>query len=89
MIPLSERLVPIHDYELSLGNKVLRMEELIWTKTPLAVVFQHPLHFAEIAQNLVLPASVERWENHDTHYDLEAGFVCTETGHTLSGPLVA
>ena len=87
MIPLSKNLAPIHDFELSLGNHELRREELMWTKTPLAIIFEQPLHFAEIAQNLLLPPSVERWENHDTHYDLEAGYVCNETGHTLSGPL--
>jgi hypothetical protein len=85
MIPLSENLVPIHDYELSLGNEVLRRDEQMWSKCPLAVIFKYPLHFEEIEHSLTLPAAVERWENRDGHYDLEAVFVCKETGHSLSG----
>jgi hypothetical protein len=87
MIPLSANLLAIHDYELSLGNEVVRRDEQMWSKCPLSVVFKHPLHFEEIAHDLTLPAAVERWENRDGHYDLEAGFVCKETGHSLSGPL--
>ena len=87
MISLSENLIPIHDYELSLGNEVLRRDENMWSKCPLDVVFKDPLHFEEIRRDLHLPTSVEYWENHDTHYDLEAGFMCKETGHSLSGPL--
>jgi hypothetical protein len=31
--------------------------------------------------------NVSRWENRDTHYDLESDWRCNQTGHCLSGPL--
>lgn len=87
MQELSESLLPIYKYELSKGNEVLRVEENAWSECPLAVVFKYPLHFEEIARYLKLPEIVEQWENRDTHYELEKGFVCQHTKHSLAGPL--
>ena len=84
---LSKNLCSIYEYELALGNEVRRVDEPAGSNCPLAVVFEQPLHFAEIAANLVLPVVVERWENRDTHYSLEAGFVCRESRHSIAGPL--
>ena len=84
---LSKNLRNIYEYEVALGNEVLRVDEPAGSNCPLAVVFRQPLHFTEIAANLVVPAAVERWENRDTHYSLEAGFVCRESRHSIAGPL--
>jgi hypothetical protein len=84
---LSPHLRPIHDLELSLGNVLLRTETDAWSGCPLAVVFRDRLHFDDVAKRLALPDEVTRWENRDTHYDLEAGFRCADTRHTIAGPL--
>lgn len=85
---LSHQLTPIYDLELSLGNVVLRMDRNKWSRCPLAIIFRDPLHFEQAVSRLAIPACVRRWENRDSHYDLEAGWTCDETGHSLSGPLV-
>ena len=87
MKSLSKHLNPIVELELKLGNAVVRIDEPGGTHCPLAVVFNHPLHFYEIRKKLVLDEVVEMRENRDPHYDLEAGFVCRETGHIVVGPM--
>jgi len=87
MKSLSKHLNPIVELELKLGNAVVRIDEPAGTHCPLAVVFSHPLHFYDIKKQLVLDPVVERWQNRDPHYALEAGFVCKETGHTVAGPM--
>ncbi|RLE18702.1 MAG: hypothetical protein DRJ14_03000 [Acidobacteria bacterium] len=83
---LSRHLSSIVELELKLGNIVLRIDEPRGTRCPMAVVFSQPLHFYEIKNQLILDKAVERWENRDAHYDIEAGVVCRETGHTVAGP---
>jgi len=86
---LSAALRPVLELETSLGNAVKSVEVGAWTSCPLAVVMNQPLHFGEIRERLTLPETVERWENHDTHYSVEAGLVCRETRHTIAGPIPA
>ena len=85
---LSEELVPLYHLERSLGNVVLRIDRDVWTKCPLAVVFRDPIHFEQAAA-IVLPDSVIRWESRDPHYEVEAGWSCAKTCHTLSGPIIS
>jgi hypothetical protein len=87
MARLSVDLKPIYDLELALGNKVAWTAEPAGTECPLAVGFEQPLHFDEIAARLTLPATVTRWSSDDPHYDPEAGFKCGRTNHALAGPL--
>jgi hypothetical protein len=84
---LSPDLRLLYEYELSLGNAVVRIDRNLWSGCPLAVIFRDPLHLDEAAAALSLPPTVTRWENRDTHYDLEAGWRCQSTRHSLSGPL--
>jgi hypothetical protein len=84
---LSKSLRGIYEYEIALGNRVVSVAEPAGTNCPLSVVFEQPLHFGEIAANVALPVGVEKWENRDTHYSLEAGFLCRETRHCIAGPL--
>jgi len=86
---LSKNLRPIYEYELQSGNSVVSVDEPAYTDCPLEVVFRDPLHFDDISRYLSLPDAVEKWENRDTHYPLQAGFYCNETKHSLAGPLDA
>jgi hypothetical protein len=86
---LSADLRLLYEFELSMGNSVARIDRNLWSSCPLAIVFRDPLHLDEAAERLVLPGTVSRWENRDTHYDPEAGWRCATTGHALSGPLPA
>jgi hypothetical protein len=84
---LSPDLRPIVELELALGNEIHCVETEGWSRCPLAVSFERPLHFAEIAKRLQLPETVGRWENHDPHYSIEAGFACEKTRHAIAGPI--
>ena len=84
---LSPDLRPIVELELALGNAIHCVQSEGWSRCPLAVAFEQPLHFAEIAERLTLPDTVERWENRDPHYDIEAGFSCEKTRHAIAGPI--
>jgi hypothetical protein len=86
---LSPDLRPIVELELSLGNAIHCVQTEGWSRCPLAVAFERPLHFVEIAARLKLPDTVERWENRDPHYDIEAGFSCEKTRHAIAGPIPA
>lgn len=84
---LSPDLRPIVDLELALGNEIRWVQTEGWSRCPLAVTFERPLHFAEVKTKLALPETVKTWENHDPHYDIEAGFTCEKTRHSLAGPI--
>ena len=84
---LSEDLRPIYLLELRLGNEVARVDRLGGAENPLAVVFKHPLHFAEIGDELELAPGVVYWECHDTHYPLEEGYGSKETRDSVAGPM--
>lgn len=86
---LSPYLEPIYNLELSLGNEVERIDEPSWSNCPYGIYFKDKLHFEEIKEKLNLPPFIKYWENKDSHYSLEAGFLCKETMHLISGPLVA
>lgn len=87
MKKLSLNLKPIYELELKKGNKVLRVEEPSGSKCPFAIVFRYPLHFKDIEREIQVTDLLERWENTDTHYPLEAGYACRDTRHTISGPI--
>ena len=84
---LSEDLRPIYLLELRLGNEVADVTELWGPECPLAVTFKHPLHFAEINDEIDLAPWVEYRENWDTHYPLEEGYFCGKMHHAVSGPM--
>lgn len=87
MTTLSRDLVPIYELEVSLNNRVLRIESPAGSNCPYAVIFEHPLHLNEITRQLVLPETIRFWEARDPHYPLEHGFVCEITRHAISGPI--
>ena len=84
---LSPDLLPIVELELSLGNQIRFVQTEGWSRCPLAVTFERPLHFAEVKVRLTLPDTVKTWENRDPHYDIESGFSCEKTRHAIAGPI--
>ena len=83
---LSKSLKDIVDYELSVGNQIVRIDRPAGTKCPLAVVFKTRLDFNGFRENVGVLDSVSKWENKDRHYDLEAGYVCDKTGQAIAAP---
>jgi len=84
---LSSALKPMVDYELSVGNEIERIDRPAGTRCPLAVVFKKPLDFKGFEDKNGKPRGVEKWENRDRHYDLEAGYVCERTRQAIAGPI--
>jgi hypothetical protein len=84
---LSPTLQLIHDYEISRGNHVERVDRPAGSNCPLAVIFREALDVSGFINAYGLPDGVRTWENHDSHYPLEKGFVCELTRHALAGPL--
>lgn len=83
---LSDNLRPIFDYEIGRGNIIERIDRRAWTNCPLAVIFSKPLDLDGFIRTHGLPQFVKTWSNRDRHYDLEDGYVCEQTRHTLAGP---
>ncbi len=84
---LSKVLKPIVDYELQNGNEIERIDRPAGTKCPLAIVFKKPLDFSGYEKLYGKPSGVDKWENRDRHYDLEAGYVCEKTRQAMAGPI--
>jgi hypothetical protein len=86
---LSPALQPIFEFELTKGNEVARVDEPGGSKCPLAVLFKYPLHKEEIAVKWQPLLHVEWIEITGPYYtpDGEGGYMCTETGHAIIGPM--
>jgi hypothetical protein len=84
---LSKSLQAILEFELARGNTIVRVDQPAGSRCPLAVVLLRPLNIDSFKAAHRLPANVGTWENHDSHYPLEAGYVCEQTRHAISGPL--
>lgn len=80
---LSPALREIAERELAAGNAVVSVNRGMWSRSPLVVVFRDRLHFDQIKPR----DEITKFENRDTHYDLEAGYICETTRHSISGPL--
>lgn len=84
---LAENLSAILAFELARGNTVVRIDRPAGSRCPLAVILARPLDIAGFKSSHGLPSSVDTWENRDSHYPLEAGYICERTRHALAGPL--
>lgn len=84
---LSETLKPLVDFELLRGNEIVRVDRPAGTKCPMAVIFQKSLDFNGYKEKYGEPAGIDRWENRDRHYPLEAGYVCEKTRQAIAGPI--
>jgi len=84
---LSENLRRAFEHELARGNTVARVDRPAGTRCPLAVVFAQPLDIVWFKASEPLTTAVKIWENHDSHYPMEAGYICDTTRHAMSGPV--
>lgn len=84
---LSDALRPIAEYELRRGNTVIRVDAPAGSDCPLAIVFALPLDTVAYRRDIGLPEEINTWSNSDSHYDLEAGYICTRSRHVIAGPL--
>jgi len=84
---LAESLRPVLEFELARGNTVVRVDSPAGSRCPLAVIFARPLDFAGFSSAHTLPSTVDMWQNGDSHYPIEAGYICERTRHALAGPL--
>lgn len=87
----SEKLSPdlraLYEEAIATGNFVFRVDEPAGTLCPLAIVFGKPLIRLADGTPRALPAGVQWWENHDSHYEIEAGWQSEKSRHILTGPL--
>jgi hypothetical protein len=86
---LSTSLQPVLTFEVSRGNRVARIDRPAGSRCPLAVILERPLDFVAFRGKHALTDGVRTWENRDSHYPLEAGYVCEATGHAVVGPIDA
>jgi len=84
---LAESLSGIMAFELARGNAIVRVDRPAGSRCPLAVIFARPLDIAGFKASHDLPSSVDTWQNRDSHYPLEAGYICERTRHAIAGPL--
>ena len=85
---LSANLRGVLEFEVAHGNSIVRVDRPAGSQCPLAVIFAQPLGMVEFnACNNNMASGVETWENRDTHYPLEAGYICKRTRHTVAGPI--
>ena len=84
---LAKSLSAILAFELARGNTVIRVDRPAGTRCPLAVILARRLDIAGFKASHEFPDCVGTWENRDSHYPLEAGYICERTRHALAGPL--
>lgn len=84
---LSEALKKIYEYEIGRGNQIERVDRPAGSNCPLAIIFRAPLDVSGFVIAYGMPTGVKTWENRDSHYPLEKGYVCESTHHALAGPL--
>jgi hypothetical protein len=80
-------LQAILDLELGLGNEIAYVAEPAGTACPYAVSLKQPLHHEVIRERGLLPPWIKAWTNTDTHYELESGYACEKTRHSIAGPI--
>ena len=83
---LCKTLEPIYKLEISLGNTVKSIDTPAGSKCPFAINLNDKLHFNEIAKQIDLASTVEKWENKDRHYPLQSGYACSKYKHSIAGP---
>ena len=81
---VSTDLRPIYELELALGNKVAQVRESSNAALPVAVIFEEPLHRAEIESRITVLPSV-KWYSVGGF----AGYVSEDTRQSLQGPSAA
>jgi hypothetical protein len=84
---LAESLREILAFELARGNTVVRVDRPAGSRCSLAVILASPMDIAGFRVSHEVPSSVDTWQNRDSHYPLEAGYICERTRHALAGPL--
>ena len=84
---LSESLRGVLEFEIARGNSIVRVDRPAGSRCPLAVIFAQSLDFSGFNATNGLPSGVDTWENRDSHYPLEAGYMCERTRHAVAGPL--
>ena len=84
---LTESLAGALAFELARGNSVERVDRPAGSRCPLAVIMARPLDIVGYTAAHGLPTGVDTWENRDSHYPLERGYVCGRTRHAISGPI--
>jgi hypothetical protein len=89
VVGLSTRLDGIVEFELQRGNSIERIDRPAGWNCPLAVIFRMPLDIVGFQAVAGIPSGVRTWQNRDTHYPLETGYVCEQTNHAIAGPTAA
>ncbi len=83
---LCSTLQPVLEWELSRGNCIESIEAPAGTNCPFLMNLKNKMDHTGLS-NLLLPSTVEKWENKDRHYPLQSGYTCSKYRHSIAGPL--
>lgn len=72
-------------YELSRGNTIIS-DDNKWSSGIRVITFKAAFDVKYVDSNIPLE-NVEYWENHDSHYPIQKGYICKKCNLAIASPL--
>ena len=84
---ICKHLIAILNYEVSTGNSIVSIDNDAWTNAKLVITLKKPANNNYIDNTFKNNNSVEYWENKDTHYPVQKGYICKKCKCAIASPL--